>query len=92
MKMIQLFIDVAISKSIFMKHLIHSIIILITLFSSCSESENNTVSPNPNNEFIRGADLSFVPQLENLGLKFYDNGLQNEVVRKYGMNTVQIRL
>ncbi|MCT4602392.1 MAG: hypothetical protein N4A59_05780 [Marinifilum sp.] len=75
-----------------MKHLIHSIIILITLFSSCSESENNTVSPNPNNEFIRGADLSFVPQLENLGLKFYDNGLQNEVVRKYGMNTVQIRL
>lgn len=78
-----------------MKQVTFQIIFLITLFSSCSENEKETNLPVKEDAFIKGADLSFLPQLEGLSIPFYDEGMQSDVVsilKQYGMNTVRLRL
>ena len=42
-----------------------------------------------------GADISFLPQLEARGMKFYDKGIQKdaiEILRDHGFNYVRLRL
>ena len=79
----------------FMKYSTCCILFLITLFTSCSKNENDSNLSTPSNDFIKGADLSFITQLESLGIKFYNEGAENDVVsilKEHGMNTVRIRL
>ncbi|PXY00997.1 arabinogalactan endo-1,4-beta-galactosidase [Marinifilum breve] len=78
-----------------MKQITLHIIFLIILLSSCSKSESETILPTEENGFIKGADLSFLPQLEELSIPFYDKGVQSDVLnilKNQGMNTVRLRL
>jgi len=64
---------------------------------SCKEKAGNPdpVVPPPD-QFIRGADLSFLPEIEGEGTVFYNEGMQAgdvlSIFRAKGMNTVRIRL
>lgn len=46
-------------------------------------------------DFIRGADVSMLKEIEDLGGKFYDNGVENdalEIMKNHGANYVRLRL
>ncbi|NOU58927.1 glycoside hydrolase family 53 protein [Marinifilum caeruleilacunae] len=70
--------------------------IYIALFSGCSDSNDNSdLIEEPKEHMISGADLSFLPQIEDLGLQFYDNGVESDmlsILKQHGLNTVRIRL
>lgn len=45
--------------------------------------------------WIKGMDLSFLPEVEHCGGKFYDHGKQGDamaILKSYGMNLVRLRL
>ncbi len=51
-------------------------------------------SPNIAKKMI-GADISFLPQLESRGLKFYDKGVEKsaiEILKTHGMNYIRLRI
>ena len=51
-------------------------------------------SPKIEQEMI-GADISFLPQLESRGLKFYDNGKQGDaldILKSHGFNYIRLRI
>lgn len=57
------------------------------------------VLPLPPSPHIRppmiGADISFLPQLEDEGMKFYDNGVETdaiELLRSHGFNYIRLRI
>ena len=77
----------------------------ILLFYSCSEAQNNSKypteaspqRPQPSNfVFSKGADVSWLPQMEATGYNFYDvdgtkkDGLQ--LLKDRGMNTIRLRV
>ncbi|MEI8074000.1 MAG: glycosyl hydrolase 53 family protein [Bacteroidota bacterium] len=75
----------------------------LTLLSSCSKSNGSDpvtppVSPAPtalNTDFIRGADLSFTPEILLAGTSFKDNSQTKDLVQIFkdkGINTVRLRL
>ena len=74
--------------------------LFLTLFlaSSCKEDENTPPPPPPpaEQEFIRGADLSFLPEIESYNQVFYDSaGIAKDMLqifREAGCNTVRLRL
>jgi beta-galactosidase len=42
-----------------------------------------------------GADISFLPQLEDRGMKFYENGVEKDAIRilaDHGFNTIRLRI
>jgi len=44
---------------------------------------------------VIGADISFLPQLEERGMKFYDNGVQKdaiEILKDHGFNYIRLRI
>lgn len=63
--------------------------------SSCTEK---TPEPEPEEKpfIFRAADLSFLPEMEEAGIKFYDSaGLEKEmltILKESGLNTVRIRI
>lgn len=81
--------------------LILLLLIALGFFSCCSKSEDkndhNNSDPIPSEiDFYRGADLSFLPFLEENNTKFYDiQGQEVEalkLMKSRGMNVVRIRL
>lgn len=47
------------------------------------------------NKFIKGMDISTLPELIGLGAKYYDNGKEEEllsILKKYGADSLRIRL
>lgn len=56
------------------------------------------VNPIPNlpADFIKGADVSMLPEIESLGGKFYDmDGTQMDelaIMKKYGINWIRLRI
>jgi len=45
--------------------------------------------------FIKGADISMLKQLETVGAKFYDNGVEKDgmqILKEHGMNWVRLRI
>jgi len=69
-------------------------IFIILLLISCDNKEN--ITPPVADNFIRGADLSFLPEIELYNLKFFDaSGNVKDVLtilREAGCNTVRLRL
>jgi len=74
------------------------------LILSCSGKggSNNVVPPSPtykppvvSSSFVKGADISWVTQMESTGLKFYDKtGKQQDLfalMKSLGMNTIRLR-
>ena len=46
-------------------------------------------------DYIKGVDLSAVAEVEELGAKYYDNGVQGDIfdiLKNYGVNSVRLRL
>ncbi len=42
-----------------------------------------------------GADISFLPQLESRGMKFFDNGVEGdaiEILKNHGLNYIRLRI
>jgi arabinogalactan endo-1,4-beta-galactosidase len=78
-------------------------ILMIALFVlfACSKSSTSTVTPgNPGvpvtSFFAKGADISWLTQMEAAGMKFYNSaGTQTDciqVLKSIGMNTVRLRV
>lgn len=81
------------------------IIIMLCLlsFHSISCSNDNDPSSEPNNPtqedmsgFAKGADVSWITEMENNGMHFYDaNGTKTEcmtLMKKLGMNSIRLRV
>lgn len=72
--------------------------LLLLLASSCKEDDNDPPPPPPpaELEFMRGADLSFLPEIESYNQVFYNTaGIQKEMLdifKEAGCNTVRLRL
>jgi arabinogalactan endo-1,4-beta-galactosidase len=78
-------------------HLLFQIIPALLLFVSCSDNDKTPEEEIPvvEDNFIRAADLSFLPEAEGAGAVYKNNG-QNEAVlttlKNAGCNTVRIRV
>lgn len=73
-------------------HEIHSIPGNVVLLTPTPEQ----IKPSPNIEKkMIGADISFLPQLESRGMKFYDNGIEGdaiEILKNHGINYIRLRI
>jgi arabinogalactan endo-1,4-beta-galactosidase len=76
-------------------------IIISLLIISCSGAQNTEPTPEPNPvpstfAFSKGADVSWLPQMEATGYKFYESdGLQKDglqLLKDRGMNTIRLRV
>jgi len=73
------------------------IILLLSslVLTSCSSDNNNNEEAPIFKEFIKGADLSFLPQIEESNIVFTDNEISSDalsILKNNGLNTVRIRL
>lgn len=69
------------------------LLILIFAFSSCNKGNNK---PKEDNHFAKGADVSWLPQMEATGYKFYDkNGNEKDclqLLKDKGMDAIRLRV
>lgn len=71
-----------------------SIIVSVGIQVSISDA-GKVVAEYSENEFIKGADISTLNQLETLGTKFYENGIEKDAMRilkDHGINFIRLRL
>lgn len=50
---------------------------------------------NLSTDFIKGADVSIMPELERNGTKFYDNGIEQDgltILKNHGVNWIRVRI
>ncbi|WP_302487000.1 glycosyl hydrolase 53 family protein [uncultured Megamonas sp.] len=50
---------------------------------------------NLSTDFIKGADVSIMPELERNGTKFYDNGIEQDgltILKNHGINWIRVRI
>lgn len=80
------------------KSILLLIIISMPLIGGCSKS-NSTDTPVPVTPeepfYLRGVDISFLPEIESYGIKFYNNETEMDLInliKAKGINTVRIRL
>jgi len=85
-----------------MKNKINKILFLLIIFSligftyAC-KGENPVVTPIPDNiaNFAKGADISWLPQMEASGYKFYNNqGVEEDcfkILKDHGINSIRLR-
>lgn len=76
---------------------ISAFLIAVALFASCRKDHASAATPDPaTTTFIKGADVSWVTEMEAAGKKFYNaNGSQQEcmsLMKSLGMNTVRFRI
>lgn len=76
----------------------------LAVFSFCSCMQNNNVVTDPpkspttilRNSFVRGADVSWVTQMESEGIKFYnEEGVETEcmaLLKEYDINAIRLRV
>ncbi len=68
---------------------------ILLLGCDTSSQEPDPTTPTPKTDFLRGADLSFLPEIEAAGTVFYDkNGQPKDalsIFQENGCNTVRIR-
>ncbi len=71
------------------------LLILFVFVISCGKDESNEPVLN-DREFINGADMSFLPMIEESNIHFYNqNGIEENalsILKSSGLNTVRIRL
>ncbi|HET9053601.1 MAG TPA: glycosyl hydrolase 53 family protein, partial [Cyclobacteriaceae bacterium] len=72
-------------------------ILPLAFLFSCDDGRDCCVGPNPvDKELIRGADVSFLPEIEAAGVKFYDaaNTENNllDILAASGVNAIRLRL
>jgi arabinogalactan endo-1,4-beta-galactosidase len=71
-------------------------ILLSTFIISCSsENSSETQQPTPEVEFIRGADMSYLPLIESEGTIYKNNGVAQDPIitlKNAGCNAIRMRL
>ncbi len=69
------------------------VLILIVIVSACAI--NKSAIGKQNKAFVKGADISWLPQMEASGFKFYnEKGVQEDciqILKDHGINTVRLR-
>jgi arabinogalactan endo-1,4-beta-galactosidase len=70
-------------------------ILILFLFAGCSENGTSQNTPAPDNSFVKGADISWLPQMGATGYKFYsDKGDEEDcfkILKDHGINTIRLR-
>lgn len=75
-------------------------VLLFTPFIACNKTSSATINPNPTPPtttlFAKGADLSWITEMESNGIKFYNSsGSQQDIfqiLKNLGMNTIRLRV
>jgi len=71
------------------------LLFFLFLFSNGCSLRKITTDSRKQEEFARGADISWLPQMEATGFKFYDdNGTQQDcfkILKDHGINTIRLR-
>lgn len=71
-------------------------ILVSTLIISCSSGNSSeTQQPTPEDEFIRGADMSYLPLIESEGTIYKNNGVAQDPIitlKNAGCNAIRMRL
>jgi len=69
---------------------------LIFFLSGCKKDNPDTPANPPLVTFFKGADISFLPEMETFGTKFYNQEGQTgnlpDILKQNGVNTIRIRL
>jgi arabinogalactan endo-1,4-beta-galactosidase len=80
-----------------LKHLFTAAALTLSSLTACSE--NDRPEPNPPTEestFAKGADVSWVTEMEKAGVKFYNSrGTETEcmaLMKQLGMNSIRLRV
>ncbi|HEY3387999.1 MAG TPA: glycosyl hydrolase 53 family protein, partial [Prolixibacteraceae bacterium] len=64
------------------------------LLFGCSKAYSDP-PVNPDSSFVKGADISWLPQMEATGYKFYnDNGVEQDcfrILKDHAINTIRLR-
>jgi len=67
----------------------------IILLAGCSKDAPSQNPPATNSSFAKGADISWLPQMEATGYKFYnDNGKEEDcfqILKDHGINSIRLR-
>ena len=73
-----------------------SAMLMITSCSSSTSKEESLEKEEEKVEFYKGADISWVTEMESKGHKFYNtNGQEREctaLMKEYGMNAIRLRV
>jgi len=76
-------------------HIIKSIFLLASLGLMSFSTDNKEDMPGKSNTFAKGADVSWLPQMEASGYKFYNNqGVQEDcfkILKDHGINSIRLR-
>lgn len=71
------------------------LIISFLLLFGCNNANSESPVEIPNNSFVKGADISWLPQMEATGYKFYnDQGVEQDcfqILKDHGINTIRLR-
>lgn len=66
------------------------------LFYSCNKNIVNSPAPIPQQNFVKGADISWVTEMEAAGKKFYNkSGVEEDcfsILKTIGINTIRLRV
>ncbi|MDI1254936.1 MAG: glycosyl hydrolase 53 family protein [Flavobacterium sp.] len=78
------------------KYAILGILALAAIAFSCSKDDKETTAPPiETDDFLRAADVSFLPEIESNGTIYYNNGAAEDVLttlKNAGCNAIRIRL
>ena len=71
----------------------------VLVFAACKKKDSSSPEPNPppgNQFFAKGADVSWLTQMEAEGQKFYNsNGTEMdcmELLKSFGVNAIRLRV
>jgi len=71
-------------------------VLMVILFNGCSKAGTSQNPPTSTNTFAKGADISWLPQMEATGYKFFnDNGQEEdcfEILKDHGINSIRLRV
>ncbi len=75
------------------KYCINAVIVFCAMFAAgCAANKPSTNKSGP---FVKGADISWLPQMEATGYKFYsDGGVEQDcfqILKDHGINTIRLR-
>ena len=72
---------------------IHVMLLLVFLLTGCSK--DGTSQEIKNTSFVKGADISWLPQMEATGYKFYNDKGEEEdcfkILKDHGFNSIRLR-
>lgn len=73
--------------------------VIVALLSACSQTDPSPTPPPPTpipGAFAKGADVSWVTELESKGIKFYNSNKQEmecmKLLQTYGINSIRLRV